>query len=154
MVGGRHGTFLAFPSDAYLGEALLKYGEYGEAEFQFLREIWDALPSPRGCIVEVGANAGYLTVPLMTLADVVAFEPQPPVFELLKKHVVQNGVPGLEVQVFNLAVSDAPGSVPCPVVPFSAERCNHGGISMGVARDYDNIEVPCVTLDQKIAKPV
>lgn len=157
FIAGRHGVFAAYASDAYLGEAVLKYGEYGEHEFLFLSTIWSSLPAPRGCIVEVGANAGYLTVPLMKLAEVFAFEPQPPVFKLLLDNVTRNGPHKGAAHVYQLAVSDEVGSIQCPVVPFTDERANHGGVSMLpqlAITDYETVEVPCVTLDQKIAKPV
>lgn len=157
FIEGRHGVFAAYPSDAYLGEAIIKYGEYGEHEFLFLREILRMFPKTNGALVEVGANAGYLTVPLMTLGEVFAFEPQPPVFELMHDNVVRNGRAGSVVHVYDQAVSDAPGSIQCPLVPFTEARANHGGVSMGplgAASDFETVEVLCVTLDQKIAKPV
>lgn len=152
-VQGRHGTFWAYPSDAYLGEAIIKYGEYGENEFRFLRDAWQFYPHGGPHIVEVGANAGYLTVPLMSLGRVIAFEPQPDVFDLLKNNVVMNGKHGQQVSVEQLAVSDEPGAIQCPVVPFTEESANHGGISMGTQATYPSVIVPCVTLDRHISVP-
>lgn len=150
-VYGRHGTLWAYPSDEFLGEAIIKYGEYGEHEFRLLRDAWQFYPHDGRVIVEVGSNAGYLTVPLMSLGDVIAFEPQPDVFDLLKNNVVMNGKHGHHVSVEQLAVSDEPGTIQCPIVPFTEEHANHGGISMGTQATYPSVTVPCVTLDRHIS---
>jgi tetratricopeptide (TPR) repeat protein len=39
LVRGRHGLFLVNRNDVYVGRALLAYGEYGELEWQLLRQL-------------------------------------------------------------------------------------------------------------------
>jgi len=78
---GRYGPMLANKFDFYIGQALLRYGEYGEAELQLLRFFMKG----EGTIVEIGGNNGSQTVGLAKSAreigaDVVVFEPQPFLF--------------------------------------------------------------------------
>lgn len=63
---------------------LLRYGEYGEIEAQFLLRLVDR----PGVVVEAGANIGSHTVALASRAaavraEVIAFEPRPVVFQNL-----------------------------------------------------------------------
>lgn len=150
LIHARHGDLYAYPTDQYLGEAICKMGEYGELEYQFLRDVLEGYQHAGKSIVEVGANAGYLTVPLMRHGLMVAFEPQTCVNALLKWNCGANlGEPGLSYTVHQAAVSDKLGFIDCPVIPYS-EQVNHGGIPMGKnpqmkAMSYEKI--PCVTLD-------
>ncbi|SOF00712.1 hypothetical protein SAMN05446635_8777 [Burkholderia sp. OK233] len=58
LINTRHGPMLAIPNDRYVGQALLRYGEYGEIEAQFLLQ----LANRPGVVVEAGANIGSHTV--------------------------------------------------------------------------------------------
>src|SRR5271163_4634101 len=60
LVASKHGPMLVNRHDVYMGQAILKYGEYSELEFEFLRVL---LKFP-GLVIEVGANMGALTIPL------------------------------------------------------------------------------------------
>ncbi|WP_429283705.1 FkbM family methyltransferase [Paraburkholderia sp. GAS41] len=84
---------LANPNDFYLGRALLEYGECSELESAVLRQL---LVQP-GVVVEVGANIGVHTVVLGREAQqrrqvLVAFEPQPVIFQNLCANLAANGL--------------------------------------------------------------
>ena len=136
----RHGKLYAYPGDRYLGEAIALYGEYSEFEFQFLHDLakWSAVYP---VIMEIGANAGYLTIPLANHFTVHAFEPQPAVFELLRKNSFLNGN---RATVYNMAISDFDGEIDCPKDEYSP-YCQLGSHSMGISKD--SIKVPCKTVD-------
>lgn len=65
-------------------------------------------------VFDVGANIGYFSLLAASRmapgATVVAFEPFPPNFDLLRKNVLMNGFDGI-VRCENLAASAAPGAV-------------------------------------------
>ena len=71
VVRGRHGWFLANRHDAYIGAALLMYGEYSELEWHLLERM---VFSDKD-VIEVGANIGSLTVPLAPGTTTMTFSP-------------------------------------------------------------------------------
>lgn len=99
-------------------------------------------------VVELGANIGYYTMQECAqchLARVVAIEPNPASFEILKENVAINGLEG--VSLYNLAVSDA-----CGTLPFYIST--HSNIcSVTPRKDYARkIDVDVVTLDELVAR--
>lgn len=55
--------------------------------------IWEALPQHMGRVVEVGAGAGRLTIPLAARAEeVIAIEPAAPMRDLLMKRLADHGL--------------------------------------------------------------
>ncbi|MGZ5156913.1 MAG: FkbM family methyltransferase [Caldimonas sp.] len=149
LVRSRHGWMLANPNDAYLGRALIQYGECCELEIEFLLH-WISLRP--GVVVEVGANIGTHTVPLAkALASqnrrLVAFEPQPVIFQNLCANLALNALQN--VVAWPNACSDEPG-----VVYFSRPDYfsggNFGGVSMASEASEDKTAVPCVTLDSVV----
>jgi FkbM family methyltransferase len=152
LIQSRHGDLYAYPDDTYLGEAICKYGEYSEMEFQFLADVLQDCQEPR-TVVEVGANAGYLSVPLMKLAYVVAFEPQTSSFGLLMANMCMNASPRYGYSARHQAVGERTETIRCPRHYYETPG-NHGGIPMGTrqdmaamqAKEWDDVE--CVTLDQ------
>ena len=61
LVQSRHGWMLVNPNDAYLGQAILQYGECCEIEVAFLLQLLGLRP---GLVMEVGTNIGTHTVPV------------------------------------------------------------------------------------------
>ncbi|MFM0400991.1 FkbM family methyltransferase [Paraburkholderia aspalathi] len=108
LVQTRHGWMLANPNDFYLGRALIEYGECSELESAVLRQL---LVQP-GIVVEVGANIGVHTIMLAREAQarrqvLVAFEPQPVIFQNLCANLAANGV--RNVLAWPYACGAAPG---------------------------------------------
>lgn len=92
LVRGKHGWFFANRFDQYLGNALIRYGEYGEFEHEFLT----SLVTVGDGVIEVGANIGTHTVGLAKAVGgngiVIAIEPQPEVFRILCANLALNSI--------------------------------------------------------------
>jgi FkbM family methyltransferase len=120
----RHGLFAYNVNDLYIGRSLDAYGEWGEAEVELLSQIL----VPGGVVVDVGANIGTHTVAfakkVTASGGVIAFEPQPLLYQLLNANVALNAL--VHVRCHQAAVSDERGTLQIPVLDPSHER-NFGG---------------------------
>lgn len=148
LVATRYGTMLANRCDVYIGQALIEYGEYCEIETQFLLQF---INRP-GTIVEVGANIGSQTVALAKAArtvgaDVVAFEPQPFVFQNLCANLALSALDNVTAWPF--ACSGEAGTVwlKCPDY---RQAGNFGGIRCHTQAMAGGTQMPCVRLDDMI----
>ena len=144
VVRGRHGWFLANRHDAYIGAALLMYGEYSELEWHLLERM---VFSDKD-VIEVGANIGTHSVPLARkLSEIgrrlLVVEPQPVIFQSLCANLALNGL--LNVSAENVACSDAPGQLRF-VEPDYRQPANFGGVAMLEAAEAGRV-VRCVRLD-------
>jgi len=76
VVSGKYGKIIVNPGDAYVGKALLAYGEFSDGEV----DVFSALIEPGQTVLEIGSNIGALTLPIARLVGdhgvVVAVEPQ------------------------------------------------------------------------------
>lgn len=145
LVQARYGTMLANRNDRYIGHALIEYGEYCEIETQFLQQ-WISRP---GTVVEVGANIGSQTVALARAAravggDVVAFEPQPFVFQNLCANLALNALDNVSAWPFACAAQA--GTVWLPS-PDYRQPGNFGAVSVQAPTSAQGIQMPCVRLD-------
>ncbi len=105
----RYGVMSFFTNDTTVSRSLKEYGEWAQAEIEFLRALID-----RGAVVvDVGAFIGTHTLAFADKAGadgkVYAYEPQPAFFALLKKNVEQNG--RANVALIHAGVSDHPGEI-------------------------------------------
>ncbi|WP_222105892.1 FkbM family methyltransferase [Paraburkholderia sp. BCC1886] len=148
LVETRHGWMLANPNDFYQGRALLEYGECAELESAVLRQL---LVRP-GIVVEVGANIGVHTVTLAREAQarrrvMVAFEPQPLVFQNLCANLAANGIVNVLAWPYACGAEDSTlhFSPPDYFVPG-----DFGAVSMQTEAGPDTIPVPCVRLDDAL----
>lgn len=149
LVSGRHGLFVAYPDDPFLGEAISEYGEYGEEEAKLLLSI---IPQD-GVIVEVGANCGYLTIPLARKAKVIAVEPQKYVFRVLVANAFLNGLED-RVSLINKACGASEGTVFMPITDFSVCE-GHGTADCRFETDpVYSVSVPMVTVDSLVETPI
>jgi len=84
----RYGRFLVPPTDKYVGQALMKYGEYSQVELDLVLQLF-----PKGGrVVVAGANIGAFIPALAQKAgEVVAFEPQRWVYQLMVANAALNG---------------------------------------------------------------
>lgn len=145
LVDTRHGTMLANRFDEYVGQALIQYGEYAELETQLLLQCIDR----PGTVVEVGANIGSQTVPLAKTAkaagaDVMAFEPQPFVFQNLCANLALNATDNVFAWPFACAAHDGTVWFPSPDYHHAG---NFGAVSARTQPLDNGIEVPCIRLD-------
>ncbi len=138
----RYGKMLFNRNDRYIGKSLNLYGEYSQAEIDLFRQIL----KPGSLVVEVGANIGTHTLFFARQVGlegaVVAFEPQPIVFQTLCANLALNCV--TNVRCFQQAVGAEPGEIRVPVLDSTREE-NYGGLSLEGCRQGE--PTPMVTLD-------
>src|SRR5919109_4354498 len=100
----RYGLMSFFKNDTIVSRSLREYGEWAQAEIEFLL----ALVGSRDTVLDIGAFIGTHTLAFARRlnggGEVYAFEPQRVFFEVLKKNVIQNGL--ANVKLFNVAVSE------------------------------------------------
>lgn len=132
VVDSRFGKLIVNRNDIYIGQAVIRYGEYSQHEFA----LFEYLCGGGDVVVEVGANIGAHTLGLAHHVGpggrVVAVEPQPVVFQTLCGNMAINSV--TNVDCLNLALSDVPGHVTVPIVDYGGQG-NFGGISVHFAPD-------------------
>jgi FkbM family methyltransferase len=132
VVDSRFGKMIVNRNDVYVGQAVIRYGEYSQHEFA----LFEFLCGAGDIVVEVGANVGAHTLGLARHVGpggrVIAVEPQPIVFQTLCGNMSINSL--TNVDCLNLALSDAPGHVTVPIVDYAGQG-NFGGISMHYAPD-------------------
>ncbi|MCC7484844.1 MAG: FkbM family methyltransferase [Burkholderiales bacterium] len=127
MLLAREGYVLYNANDVYIGQAIERYGEYGEIEAQLLRQL-----VPRGGVaIEVGANIGTHTLVLAHAAGpggfVYAYEPQRVVFQALCANLALNSI--VHVDARHAAAGSAAGWVLIPDIDYTRTG-NFGGVSV------------------------
>lgn len=150
LVACRHALMLANRNDAFMGRALLAYGECCELELQALLSL---LKMP-GLVIEAGANMGIHTIPMAKqLASqgrrLLALEPQSVIFQQLCANLALNGL--MNVTALPYACGTENGAL-CFVVPDYLAPGNFGGTSMvaGLAASNCHETVQCVRLDDLV----
>jgi FkbM family methyltransferase len=81
----RFGRMSYYATDYYIGKSLELYGEYSWGEIELLAKF----VKPDWTVINGGANIGSLTMPIADLVPkgkVYAFEPQPEVYQVLKRN--------------------------------------------------------------------
>lgn len=146
----RYGRFLIPPRDRYVGEALRRYGEYSQGELELLLQF--LLPDTR--VVVAGANIGALVVPLARrCGEVLAFEPQRWVFQLLTANVVLNDLQNVRTIWGGLGTRG--GEVDVPYLDPFVEN-NFGALELPAVQNLRDVPeaqrpridlVPIFTLD-------
>jgi len=138
----RHGRFMYYANDVYIGGSLDRYGEYSEGEI----DLWRRLVRPGMTVLDVGANIGCFTVPLSRIVGdsgrVVAFEPQRQVYQMLVGNLALNEI--ANTNCMNAALGAAERTVSVPVPDYSSIG-NFGDVQI----QYGQSEsvVPCLTVD-------
>ena len=151
LVEARHGKMLANPADKYIGQSVIRYGEFSEIEWDLLNQI----VQPGAVVIEAGANMGSFTVPLAKKAGnqglVFAFEPQISIFQQLCANLALNDL--LNVQAYNAGCGDEPGWL--PIRRFNpASDNNFGGMSLKLlTQENSNLKVRIEKLDDVLDIP-
>ncbi len=132
----RYGDMSFYSADEWIGRSLDLYGEWSETEVALFRQIIQ----PDDIVVEAGANVGTHTIAFAQMVSpfgkVLAYEPNPFSFELLKENVGYISV----VSAFRLAL----GQERC-VAAISTPWNNPGGAEV-VLGEHGGISV--TTLDE------
>ncbi len=103
----RYGLMMFNRNDIIIGRSLDRYGEWTEGEMDLLRPVI----RPGDLVLDIGANIGTHTLAFANLVGptgaVVAFEPQPTVFNILAANLALNNAD--QVRAFNAAVGAGVG---------------------------------------------
>ncbi|MBM3484263.1 MAG: FkbM family methyltransferase [Alphaproteobacteria bacterium] len=147
LVHGRHGHLLCNAHDRYVGQSLIRYGEFSELEWDVLKQLCH----PGHVVAEVGANIGSHTVAIAKAVGprgrVLAFEPQPAIFRTLCANVALNEL--YNVECFQMGLGAAPERITIPHYNYATEG-NFGGIGLD-QRDPKGVPVEINTLDALFA---
>ncbi|WP_205527874.1 FkbM family methyltransferase [Asaia bogorensis] len=148
LTQGRYGAMLVNPHDHYIGQALLRYGEYGESELELLR----VLVRGPGTIVEVGGNNGSQTVALAQAAkkvagDLIVFEPQPFLFQNLCANLALNAIDNVLALPFACAAENGAVSFKRPDY---LRIGNFGGVAMHHDHADDMVKVQSLKADEAL----
>lgn len=146
----RFGTIELPAADRYIRAAIDLTGEYSGAEI----DLYQSLLRPGDVAVDVGANVGVFSI-AMGLAvgpagQVIAFEPQPPIFGILERNLARHGLDN--VKPHRSIVSDRIGTasfVDIRSLP-KGKILNFGAIGTGsrINSDYgDLVATPMTSID-------
>jgi FkbM family methyltransferase len=139
MIGtkiGRWGPVKYFLKDEYVGKSIHYYGEYNPDETEKIV----SLAKPGMLCLDIGANIGCISQALLKSDfEVVAFEPQPEVYNLLEFNC-----PGADI--YNVAIGKEKSTAQMPKVYYS-EKNNVGGLSLNTKSQFGSYAVPVETLD-------
>lgn len=134
-VNGRWGTTWFFGKDEYVGKSLYHYGEYNPDETEMIL----SLAVPGKLCLDIGANFGVIGQALEYSGfEVVSFEPQPDVYNILAKNV--------KGEKYNCALGDVKGFDIMPKI-YPGSKANYGGMGVGHRSTVGYIQVPVATLD-------
>jgi FkbM family methyltransferase len=140
----RYGLMLYNSNDTIIGKDLEAYGEWSQAEMDFLLPY---IPT-NGLCVDIGANIGTHTLFFANVVGaeglVFAFEPQPIVFQLLCGNVALNDL--LNVRTFNVALGEKTGIVNIPFKNY-LKKGNFGKVRVAEQLEENIYPVPALTLD-------
>lgn len=142
----RYGRIFHFVNDDPIGKALEVYGEWAQAEIDLLA----AFMKLGSTVVDVGANVGTHTLAFARRVGphgaVHAFEPQRPVFTLLQRNIVENGL--CNVTAHCAGVGGIAGEMLVPALDYTS-HVNVGAVELASAVGCDEGEpTPIVTIDQ------
>ena len=146
------GSILADPSRA-IGRSILTTGVYDLA----VSEALARLIAPGDTVIDAGANVGYMTVLSAIAAGpagrVVAFEPHPALFEVLRQNIerVRRRFDTAVTDVRHAALGESSGLATLRIPPDFAAN---DGVAMLVPdsqKDHNSIPVTVETLDDVLA---
>lgn len=129
-----YGPCKFYGKDEYIGRSLYAYGEWSGDECEKLVSL------ANGLCIDVGANIGFMSMALATKYNVVAFEPQSELFDLLDENVPEN------VRVYNVALGSKNGIAHMPKIRYG-DKGNYGGVGIVKNSGFGTVPVEMRTLD-------
>ncbi|HVK18491.1 MAG TPA: FkbM family methyltransferase [Fimbriiglobus sp.] len=135
------------PDDRMITTAILQGGCWEPAETALIRDTL----KPGDTFIDVGANFGFYTVLAARLVGptgrVIAFEPDPRSFELLRRNVERNGCTNVVLE--QKALSSEPGTLTLQV--SDSNRGGHSVVRGGTEDVSHTVDVPAVRLDDYLS---
>lgn len=132
-----YGTCKFYGKDEYIGRSLYAYGEWGGEEASVIAGL---AKSSGGLCLDVGANIGFMSMAMLHAGcSVVAFEPQPALYELLRENCAG-------AACSPVALSDSNRTATMPRIRYG-DKGNYGGLGLDQRSELGVINVQCVTLD-------
>jgi trehalose 2-sulfotransferase len=130
------GTMLYLPNDDPIGESLAHFGEWAKAEIDLASQF-----IPMGStVIDVGANIGTHSLPFARCTGrsgkVIAFEPQPAIFELLSANVAENELD--QVDLIQAGASSSPGEMSLPELDYNG-HINSGAVALGASNGHTRV---------------
>ena len=142
MVRTWNGWMICPVNDVYVGQSLLRWGEYSRAE----AELLCGYLAPGDAVVECGAHVGPMTLPMARSVGpsgrIHAFEPQSVLFQMLCGNLALNDITWVDCR--QAAVGAVPGKTGFAVPDYLREG-NFGAVSM--ENDAGTL-VPLETIDE------
>jgi FkbM family methyltransferase len=135
IIKGRHGYYV-INTHSPIGRALQFYGEHGENEINLLKNF-----IPKGStVLDVGAHQGTHTLAFAKLVgntgNVIAFEPQRSMFQIIGGTVALNEL--YNVRVYNFAVGEKRDTVKIPIFDYT-RRAHFSGMKVTNQSDGENV---------------
>jgi FkbM family methyltransferase len=125
----------------FIGRSLYAYGEWGGEEASVIAHL---AVSGGGLALDVGANIGFMSMAMLAVGcRVVAFEPQPALFDLLVDNCTREG---WDFTSFPIALSDFIGKSTMPRIRYG-EKGNYGALALGQRSELGTITVDCAILN-------
>lgn len=140
----RYGVMTFFENDSPLGASLKQYGEWAQFELNILL----SLVRTGDTIVDVGANIGTHTVAFSQAVagqgQVISFEPQPAVADILRHNILANDLRG--VVVHQKGVADTKGFMHIELPTYDM-KANVGAATLSKEARANSIKVAVTKLD-------
>lgn len=134
----------------FIGRSLYAYGEWGGEEASVIAGL---ASSRTGYALDIGANIGFMSMAMLDAGcHVMAFEPQPALFDLLKENT-SGWNSSTEIMCSPVALSDFCGVSTMPRIRYG-EKGNYGALALGQRSELGTITVGCRTLDSLEISPV
>jgi FkbM family methyltransferase len=134
-------------SDTIISRSMAAYGEWTESEITVIEQLL----KPGDNAIDVGANLGCHTVPMARAVSpggtVLAFEPQPRIFQLLASNVIVNGLNN--VRLFPMGCSAQPGTILFPEKDYTLDD-NFGATSIETLRINDDDRSNAQQIGQRV----
>lgn len=129
-----YGDCTFYGKDTFIGRSLYHYGEWGGEEAAKIVSLGN------GLCLDIGANVGFMSMALLSSGfEVMSFEPQPALLELLRKNCPL-------AKCYGYALSDRNGVGTMPRISYS-RKGNYGALGLGGKSELGTISVECRTLD-------
>ena len=132
LVNAKHGNFMFYNYDEFVGTSIREYGEWSE---KLLQKIL-LLINESDYVIDIGSHVGLMTIPIAKkIGDkglVCSFEPQKMMYNLQCGNLALNNIKNVEI--FNAAMGKSSGVIFLDDIDYS-EVGNFGGF--GIKKDYD-----------------